>query len=382
MTTGTVTIGNIINGAMYKYRSWNGVDGRFPTLYGTQWNSYWCERRAGSQVQGSCNCASAPGPCNNGLWPGYMFESSSQWTASDELELQSKLVTAAKGHSFNLGIALGEGRETTRLVISTVSKVYGAIKHLKRGRIDLALRNLGADPAPEHRGKKGIVSGLKGYTSGRQDNLDAHDVSSLWLEIQYGWRPLLQDVYEAGKAYEALTQGPRTSSFVVSRQSKVNDFQWPLPSELHQQPYVYNWSSKTGKRIKYVFVEDLQAPRSLGLTNPASIAWELIPFSFVADWFIPIGTYLDNLDTIPNLKGTFLSTSRTFSQGKSGVHYNHWFYSCINYGGSSKWELTVLNRSAPSTSLTVAKPVFVPFGEALSLGRMKNAVALLHQLVK
>lgn len=30
----------------------------------------------------------------------------------------------------------------------------------------------------------------------------------------------------------------------------------------------------------------------LGLTNPASIAWELVPFSFVVDWFGTVGEFL------------------------------------------------------------------------------------------
>jgi hypothetical protein len=33
-----------------------------------------------------------------------------------------------------------------------------------------------------------------------------------------------------------------------------------------------------------------------GITNPASLTWELLPWSFVADWFIPIGPYLESLD--------------------------------------------------------------------------------------
>jgi hypothetical protein len=37
----------------------------------------------------------------------------------------------------------------------------------------------------------------------------------------------------------------------------------------------------------------------IGLTNPAGLAWELLPYSFVVDWFIPIGGWLNGLtDTI------------------------------------------------------------------------------------
>jgi hypothetical protein len=36
----------------------------------------------------------------------------------------------------------------------------------------------------------------------------------------------------------------------------------------------------------------------LGLTNPVSLAWELLPFSFVVDWAWPLGDYFSNLDAL------------------------------------------------------------------------------------
>lgn len=37
-------------------------------------------------------------------------------------------------------------------------------------------------------------------------------------------------------------------------------------------------------------------PGRFGLLNPLSVAWELMPLSFVADWFLPIGSYLSGFD--------------------------------------------------------------------------------------
>jgi hypothetical protein len=34
---------------------------------------------------------------------------------------------------------------------------------------------------------------------------------------------------------------------------------------------------------------------SLGLTNPIAVAWELVPFSFAVDWFLPVGNTLSAL---------------------------------------------------------------------------------------
>jgi hypothetical protein len=36
----------------------------------------------------------------------------------------------------------------------------------------------------------------------------------------------------------------------------------------------------------------------MGLVNPLSIAWEVVPFSFVVDWFLPVGNFLENLTSL------------------------------------------------------------------------------------
>jgi hypothetical protein len=39
----------------------------------------------------------------------------------------------------------------------------------------------------------------------------------------------------------------------------------------------------------------------LGLNSPVSLAWELIPYSFVVDWFLPIGQALEDLSKFEGL---------------------------------------------------------------------------------
>jgi hypothetical protein len=56
-------------------------------------------------------------------------------------------------------------------------------------------------------------------------------------------------------------------------------------------------------------VTDLLA--QTGFTNPANVIWELVPFSFVVDWFIRIGDYLNACTKLDNL--TVTSVSRTVS---------------------------------------------------------------------
>lgn len=39
-----------------------------------------------------------------------------------------------------------------------------------------------------------------------------------------------------------------------------------------------------------------------GLTNPLLTAWELVPFSFVADWFVNVGDTIASLDNLHSVK--------------------------------------------------------------------------------
>jgi hypothetical protein len=70
-------------------------------------------------------------------------------------------------------------------------------------------------------------------------------------------------------------------------------------------------------RMSYIYelYEEMSFERNLGLTDPLSVAWELIPYSFVVDWFVPIGTYLDNLNAIPKLIGRFLTIQTRRQRG-------------------------------------------------------------------
>lgn len=49
--------------------------------------------------------------------------------------------------------------------------------------------------------------------------------------------------------------------------------------------------------------------QQIGLTNPLLLGWELIPFSFVADWFIQVGDYLETLDALIGVKRIAITRS-------------------------------------------------------------------------
>jgi hypothetical protein len=52
-----------------------------------------------------------------------------------------------------------------------------------------------------------------------------------------------------------------------------------------------------------------------GLLNPVEIAWELVPYSFIVDWFVPIGNCLSALSASAGLTLGSTSQLHTFYKG-------------------------------------------------------------------
>lgn len=137
------------------------------------------------------------------------------------------------------------------------------------------------------------------------------EFSKRWLELQYGWLPLLSDVHSA---YEDSRKGltdyePRVSAKAVVR---VKCAPPPPFTDKWGTRYTFDDDSHMGclVRLDYTLNSDgLRIASKTGLTNPSMIAWEVLPFSFVLDWLVPVGNWLDCFDA--DLGLTFKGGSRT-----------------------------------------------------------------------
>lgn len=346
MSSGTEGSTNVESGPGGYYRSWSGDDGRYERYKGKlrdKWNNYTCYivRQYGTPSSHPqkyyINISGKPN------W-------SKLWTTQEEAELQSRLVSKVRGHEFNMAVEAAQGGQTVSMVVSTLTSLGRAVRAAKRGDLRKACYALSVQP--------------------RKQKFTSRDISGRWLELQYGWLPMLSSVYEACSAYAAINE--RRRSVVVAKKSisgRYNGAQSPNYSGMGTWRY--------RKRIQYEMTEKLSVARSLGLLDPLSVAWELIPFSFVIDWFIPIGTWLDNLSVIPFLEGRSLTTiTRTCDangQGKAtSIYYR---------GATSEYHLVQVDRSK-SVGLSTARPWFKPLPDTMSPKRIFNAIALAHQEVR
>lgn len=348
-------------------REWSGGDGKYEIYGGStrlKWNNYTLNAR--QRVRNQDDYSYKRKPINGGntvvatlirsMTPGDQIT----WSANDELKLQAKLLDRVKGHSFNMAVAAAEGPMLVSMVANNLLKFGRAVNSLKRGDFSGAAKQLGAKPKPSR--------------------LNKSDVSGRWLELQYGWLPALSDTYEAAKAFEALSKGPRSSMITVASGRKALQKQTG-PGSLGICEW-YNVESYS-RRIQYQLYEEMAASRQLGLMNPLSVVWERIPYSFVVDWFIPIGTYLDNLNQIPKLRGRFLTTvkrKKTGSKVKVGSS-SQWssVVEKVNYVPvDDSWESVSMTRTL-SSSLSPPLPQF-RFVGSLKGKRVWNAIALASQI--
>lgn len=287
---------------------------------------------------------------NMGVYDVYHSLPSWDYTMVTRAEIQALL--RVKDQSVNLAQAWAERRMTADLVADTALKLAKAYRYARKGNFDRAAKALGARP---------------------------NKAASNWLELQYGWLPLLSDVYGAA---EALAKRDSPKHWTITGKGVVRE-----PWTHRGTRWYGRWHGRTEARgmqgcfvrLDYIPGNDFFANLSnLGLTNPAQLAWELLPYSFVVDWIWPVGDWLSSLDATVGLE--FLSGSRTQRREGYGLWYadpkpeNGYQLHEVSYRASSKY--LSLSRSVYLTSPIPFPP---PPKNPFSFTRMANALALLAQ---
>jgi len=123
------------------------------------------------------------------------------------------------------------------------------------------------------------------------------DVSNIWLEGRMGWRPLIYDLEDIRGAVTALAENKRervservgTSIYLEVESNREIPFYFPGSVQMGYIT-VYTTTKVEGS-VRAQVVADFLPPSFQ--FNPAVTAWELVPFSFIIDWIIGVGTALE-----------------------------------------------------------------------------------------
>jgi hypothetical protein len=208
------------------------------------------------------------------------------------IRLNSKL----RNSDFSLGVTLIEAHKSASMVANTAVRLVAAYKALKKGRVSETFQILGSSSTRKSRRK------LKRRLMYPKSVKDVP--ANLWLEINYGWRPLVNDVYNAGKALAIIVQDDHRD-IVYKAGSQQGDTETYDTSGFRYGtyfPYTESRYENNNVACHYAVTAKVSSTSgrtlsALGLDNPLLVIWDAIPLSFVADWFIPIAGYLEGLAT-------------------------------------------------------------------------------------
>jgi len=169
-----------------------------------------------------------------------------------------------------VGADLGQTRKTIDEFAELSHKFAQALLAMKRGNI------------------KAAYNALLGLTGHRANKSALKGLSDLWLAYIYGIKPLMSDLYQLGEAVgHRLSKPPQLKATASDFSNWTN-----VGSGAN-----YNWKQSANNSFRtelfaIVVNPNLRLATEAGLTNPVDIAWELLPWSFVVDWFIPVGNVL------------------------------------------------------------------------------------------
>lgn len=219
---------------------------------------------------------------------GYGYGLDNPVLAVAHAKAYDKFVDNVKANAqLGMGENLAQARQALGMVADRLSMLY-----------NIATLNWHREVRRREKLRKKFGSGWRGHSK---------RAGAWWLEAHFGWEPLIKDIYTG------LTM--------------LSDVHWPsYPAhgrgshmEKRDRSHPRDW------RFAEVDIVDVKAnvrisanvrvtnPNALlanqcGLINPVGIAWELVPFSFAIDWFLPVGSFLNSYT---DLAGVQLEKSYT-----------------------------------------------------------------------
>jgi hypothetical protein len=284
-------------------------------------------------------------------------------------DAQYRVLSAARDMRVNIPVLLGEARQTARMIgdlANTLGRAYGAFR---KGNFGRAARLLKLD--------KPFVT----------DKILANN----WLAYQYGWRPLLSDAvgaattlydyFEGNGKWGGRTRISRTAKGSAKSGSYVQpDYYvqgWNNVSSWEREPVV----ARAGLLLEIEHTSAALASQlGVGLSDPLLTAWELTPFSFVFDWFVDIGGWLEARSSLQGFKvldGYY--SWRVVYKGSSKLKYASWIYPVKNCDPSWKFQVRRYRREFWTGGLLSVR---TPLYDSLNGSRIGTSAALWIQRLK
>lgn len=333
-----------------------------------------------------------PGGAGNPIPPGTFDE---LWN-----NVERKALNKLKNSNVNFAQFFAEAGQTASLLGSTAKSMSKALMAVKKKDLPGALKALGWGKSNRQRQRasrraRAVAKKYEGdvrlsnalANGGKELSQKSVVAASQWLAISFGWQPLLSDLSGSAQLLaDRTTSDPQRTRFNVRATSK-----YPVKDQTRTfvgdgTTVVLTADGFAGATIRLDFFFSNAALASVsadGLTNPAELAWELTPFSFLTDYFVGIGDWLGNLDSSLGkefIGGSITLFERWTSRREYRINYVDANQSYFGYQGrqfSSSYMQRYVHHDFPDpTMITLA--IKNPLNSKKRIG---NSIAVLGVVV-
>lgn len=253
--------------------------------------------------------------------------------ASIRNRLNTEVLLKVGQRKVNYGESIAEGRETVSMLARSASTLVRAVLAARKGQWHRVPGILGVQ-------KRKLRSGAS--------------ASEKWLSYQYGWMPLMGDIYDSYQLFDkGLRKGPQIFSAVRNLTDRSSA---KRADSAFAKIYTDRSTVRNTAKVFYRLADnDLNQLHQLGLINPFEVAWAIVPFSFVVDWLLPVGSYLEALSARMGVSfvdgfygrrvdgivvagnnfraSTFIPSSSTWRARTESFSYQRWVMPALPYPG-------------------------------------------------
>lgn len=181
--------------------------------------------------------------------------------------------------------ALAERKSTMEMVNKRLFQLLKAARALRTGDFAKFLKTLNVRPLTKHRNKSWNRP---------------KEFGGLWLEYWFGWAPTIGDIYSLVDAY---TNNVKSAQYIKAGGSGRSETVSNGGDGTWKTRTVHNVDCRCyiGATVE-ITNNDLLDLNEAGLLNPAQTALELVPFSWLAGWFVNLSQVLGSLTDTVGLK--------------------------------------------------------------------------------
>lgn len=222
-----------------------------------------------------------------------------------------------------LGITAATANQSFKMIATRAATLRKAYTALRKGNFFAFTRALG-------------ISGERRI--GRRHK----DAADLWLEYTFGWVPLVSDMYAAANVM--------TDPFDVARSHGTATCKGTYTSSgSSSDVYVSKHTRAVCTAGLKITNPNTALLTQLGLQNPAAVAWDIIPFSFVVDWFIKINRFVNTWNDMAGF--AYVDPITTVQNKVTGLLDYHWwvtddYYTNAGSGRSRVRSIGIINQPA------------------------------------